>query len=71
MEPADTIAGSLMPNMTYVTPFADLAAREKGVGRVRGRRGLAQGARGVYSEGRQIVSNSTITRLRPAFSPIQ
>jgi hypothetical protein len=69
---ADTIAGPLMPNMTYLTPFADLAAREKAWDAFGADPAWLKAREESIARGGQIVSNSTITLLRPLpFSPIQ
>jgi len=69
---ADTIAGPLMPNMTYLTPFADLAAREKAWDAFGADPAWLKARDESIQRGGQIVSNSTITLLRALpFSPIQ
>ena len=69
---ADTIAGPLMPNMTYLTPFADLAAREKAWDAFGADPAWLKARDESIQRGGQIVSNSTITLLRALpFSPMQ
>ena len=69
---ADTIAGPLMPNMTYLTPFADLAARDKAWDAFGADPAWIKARAESIQKGGQIVDQSTITLLRPtAFSPIQ
>jgi hypothetical protein len=69
---ADTIAGPMMPNLTYLTPFADLAAREKAWDLFAADPAWVKARAASIERGGQIVSNSSITLLRPApFSPMQ
>jgi hypothetical protein len=69
---ANAIAGPLMPNLTYLTPFDDLAAREKAWDAFGADPAWLKAREESIQKGGQIVSNSTITLLRPTpFSPIQ
>jgi hypothetical protein len=69
---ANTIAGPLMPNLTYLTPFADFGAREKAWDAFGADPAWLKAREESIQKGGQIVSNSTITLLRPTpFSPIQ
>jgi hypothetical protein len=69
---ADTIAGPLMPNLTYLTPFADLAAREKAWDAFGADPAWLKARDESIQRGGQIVANSTITLLRALpFSPMQ
>lgn len=69
---ADTIAGPRMPNMTYLTPFADLAAREKAWDAFGADPEWAKVRAASIERGGQIVMDSSIELLRPTpFSPMQ
>ena len=69
---ADTIAGPNMPNLTYLTPFASLADREKAWDAFGADPDWLKAREESIAKGGQIVANSEITLLRPApFSPIQ
>lgn len=69
---ANTIAGPMMPNLTYLTPFADLDAREKAWDAFGADPEWVKVRAESVERGGQIVSNSTITLIRPTpFSPIQ
>jgi len=41
-----------LPNLTYLIPFDDLAARRESLERVHGRSGVVEGAQGVYRKAR-------------------
>jgi hypothetical protein len=69
---ADTIAGPHMPNMTYLTPFAGLAEREKAWDKFAADPEWVKAREESIARGGQIVAESHIMLLRPApFSPMQ
>lgn len=69
---ANTIAGPAMPNLTYLTPFAGLAEREKAWDAFGADPDWLKAREESITRGGQIVSNSSITLLRPTpFSPMQ
>jgi NIPSNAP len=69
---ADTIIGPNMPNMTYLTPFASLADREKALDAFAADPEWVKARNESIARGGQIVAQSDITLLRPApFSPMQ
>lgn len=69
---ADTIAGPNMPNLTYLTPFADFGAREKAWDAFGADPDWLKAREESIQRGGQIVTNSTVTLMRAAaFSPIQ
>jgi hypothetical protein len=69
---ANTIAGSAMPNLTSLTPFASLADREKAWDAFGADPAWLKARAESVAKGGQIIAQSSITLLRPApFSPIQ
>jgi hypothetical protein len=69
---ANTIAGPGIPNLTYLTPFASLAEREKSWDAFGADPAWAKARAESIAKGGQLVAQSTVTLLRPApFSPIQ
>jgi hypothetical protein len=69
---ANTIAGPNMPNLTYLTPFASLAEREKAWDAFGADPAWQKARAESVAKGGQIVAQSTITLLKAApFSPIQ
>jgi hypothetical protein len=69
---ADTVAGPDMPNMTYLMPFEDLAAREKAWDAFGADPDWLKAREQSIARGGQIVAQSTISLLKPAaFSPMQ
>jgi hypothetical protein len=69
---ADTLIGPNMPNMTYLTPFASLADREKAWDTLAADPEWIKARDESIARGGQIVAQSDITLLRPApFSPMQ
>jgi hypothetical protein len=68
----DTLFGPDMPNLTYLTPFASLAGREKAWDAFGADPEWAKARADSIARGGQIVAQSSSTLLRPAaFSPIQ
>jgi hypothetical protein len=69
---ADTMIGPNMPNLTYLTPFDSLAAREKAWDAFTADPEWVKVRAESVARGGQIVSYNSITLWRPApFSPIQ
>jgi NIPSNAP len=69
---ADTIAGPQMPNLTYLTPFADFDAREKAWDAFGADPDWIKARAASIERGGQIVADMTVTLLRPLpFSPMQ
>jgi hypothetical protein len=69
---ADTMVGPEMPNLTYLTPFASLAEREKAWDAFAADPDWAKARDESIAKGGQIVAQSNIKLLRPApFSPLQ
>jgi len=69
---ADTLYGPNLPNQTYLTPFANLAEREKAWDAFAADPEWVKAREESVQKGGQIVAQSEITLLRPApFSPIQ
>jgi hypothetical protein len=61
-----------MPNITYLTPFASLAEREKCWDTFAADPEWVKARQDSIARGGQLVAQSEITLLRPApFSPIQ
>ena len=68
----NTVVGPGMPNLTYMTPFASLADREKAWDAFGADSEWAKARSESIARGGQIVSENNIMLLRPAaFSPIQ
>ncbi|HYW44402.1 MAG TPA: NIPSNAP family protein [Bryobacteraceae bacterium] len=69
---ADTIIGPAMPNLTYLTPFATLAEREKAWDAFGADPEWTKARADSVARGGQIVAQNDISLLRAApFSPIQ
>ncbi len=69
---AETLAGPEMPNLTYLTPFASLAEREKAWDAFAEDPEWVKTRKESIERSGQIVAQSRITLLRPtAFSPLQ
>lgn len=69
---ADTVVGPQMPNLTYLTPFAGLAERERAWDAFAADPEWGKARDESIAKGGQIVAQSNIMLLRPApFSPMQ
>jgi hypothetical protein len=69
---ADTIIGPDMPNLTYMTPFDSLAAREKAWDAFGANPEWVKVRADSVARGGQVVAHNDITLWRPAaYSPIQ
>jgi hypothetical protein len=69
---ADTMVGPNMPNLTYLTPFASLADREKAWDAFGADPEWAKTREASVARDGQIVAQNEITMWRPAaFSPMQ
>ncbi|HEY2012206.1 MAG TPA: NIPSNAP family protein, partial [Bryobacteraceae bacterium] len=69
---ADTLIGPNMPNLTYLTPFANLAEREKAWDAFGADPEWTKARAESVARGGQIVSQNGFRFLKPApFSPIQ
>jgi hypothetical protein len=69
---ANTIIGPMMPNLTYLTPFDSLAAREKAWDAFGADPEWVKARADSIAKAGQVVDHNDITLWRPApFSPIQ
>lgn len=69
---ADTVFGDNVPNQVYLTPFDDLAAREKAWDAFGADPEWIKAREESVQRGGQIVADNNITLLRPTpYSPIQ
>jgi len=69
---ADTVVGPQIPNLTYLTPFAGLAERERAWDAFAADPEWAKARDESIMKGGQIVAQSNIMLLRPTpFSPMQ